>query len=55
MLPYGKQDWFHMLVSPRGSFSPGLPRRVAAFGLIGVATWVAHRFFSDRVVLNIGL
>lgn len=54
MLPYGKQDWFHMLVSPRGSFSPGLPRRVVAFGVIAVATWAAHRWDS-RVVLNIGL
>lgn len=54
MLPYGKQDWFHMLVSPRGSFSPGLPRRVAAFGGIAFATWLGHRFDS-RFQLTVGL
>lgn len=54
MLPYEKQDWFHMLVSPRGSFSPGLFGRVAAFGVIAAAVWVAHRVES-RVVFNVGL
>lgn len=54
MLPYGKTDWLHMLVSPRGSFSPGLMRRVMAFGAIAGAIWLAHRFYP-RVVLAIGL
>jgi putative membrane protein len=54
VLSYAKTDWLHMLVSPRGSFAPGLMRRVLVFGLIATALWIAHRF-NDRVVLNIGL
>lgn len=54
MVPYSKTDWLHMLVSPRGSFAPGLVRRVLVFGLIATVLWFAHRY-NGRVVLNIGL
>lgn len=54
MLQYAKTDWLHMLVSPRGSFSPGLMRRVFAFGAIAAALWLAHRW-HPRVVLSVGL
>ncbi len=53
MLPYPRRDWIHMLVSPRGSFSPGVLRRVLAFGLIAALTWVAHRCWS-RFNLAVG-
>jgi putative membrane protein len=43
-----------MLVAPRGSFSPGLMRRVVAFGLIATGLWVAHRY-NPRIELNVGL
>ncbi len=43
-----------MLVSPRGSFSPGLPRRVIAFGAIATGVCVMHHF-NAHVVLNVGL
>lgn len=53
MLQYAKTDWLHMLVSPRGSFSPGLMRRVFAFGGIATFLWWAHRL-EHSIVLNIG-
>lgn len=52
MVPYSKTDWLFMLVSPRGSFAPGLLRRVLLFGLIATAVWFAHRcplYASDKI------
>ncbi|WP_437290014.1 bestrophin family protein [Sorangium sp. So ce406] len=54
MIPYPRSDWLHMLVSPRGSFSPGVMRRVLAFGAIAAAQWLANRYIP-RVGLSIGL
>jgi putative membrane protein len=54
MIPYTTRKWLHLLVSPRGSFSPGVMRRVLAFGVIAVALWLANKLYH-RVSLSIGL
>ena len=54
MLPYARRDWLHLLVSPRGSLSPGVMRRVLIFGAIATALWLADRYIP-RVGLSIGL
>ncbi|MGK3965187.1 bestrophin family protein [Sorangium sp. So ce118] len=53
MIPYARRDWLYLLVSPRGSFSPGVMRRVLAFGVIAAALWLADRYVP-RVGLSIG-
>ncbi len=54
MLPYARNDWLHILVSPRGSLSPGVLRRVLVFGAIATLIWLGHRWHG-RVSLSIGL
>ncbi|WP_437592370.1 bestrophin family protein [Sorangium sp. So ce1000] len=54
MIPYSRRTWLHMLVSPRGSLSPGVMRRVLVFGVIAAALLLAHRF-SPHVSLSIGV
>ncbi|WP_437534965.1 bestrophin family ion channel [Sorangium sp. So ce726] len=54
MIPYTRRSWLPMLVSPRGSLSPGVMRRVLAFGVIAASLWLAHRSIP-RVSLSIGI
>lgn len=54
MIPYRRTDWLHLLVSPRGTFSSGVPTRVLSFGLIALAVWAGHRV-TNRVELGVGL
>ncbi|AUX41176.1 hypothetical protein SOCE26_025830 [Sorangium cellulosum] len=44
----------HLLVSPRGSLSPGVMRRVVAFGVIAAALWLADKW-NQRVSMSLGL
>ncbi|KYF77641.1 hypothetical protein BE11_34740 [Sorangium cellulosum] len=53
MIPYTRRDWLHLLVSPHGSLSPGVMRRVLVFGAIAAALWLADRYIP-RVGLSIG-
>lgn len=54
MIPYPRKDWLRFLASPRGTFSPGVPARVLAFGAIALGVWVAHRLYA-RFALPVGL
>ncbi|MEZ4410761.1 MAG: hypothetical protein R3A52_30415 [Polyangiales bacterium] len=42
------------LVSPRGTFSTGVPVRVLFFGLTSLAVWGVHRW-TNRFELTVGL
>lgn len=54
MIPYPRKDWLHFLVSPRGTFSTGVPARVLFFGLTALAVWAGHRA-TPRLELSVGL
>lgn len=43
MLQYRNSNWLRLLLASRGSFSPGVPRRVLAFGFVGLLA-----YFGDR-------
>ncbi len=43
MLLYRSNNWLRVLLASRGSFSPGVPWRVLAFGVVGVGV-----YFSDQ-------
>jgi len=54
VIPYPRTDWLRFLVSPRGTFSPGVPVRVLAFGLIALFFSLLYRA-NHFVALSVGL
>lgn len=54
MIPYQQLDWLRLLVSPRGTFTRGVPLRVAGFGAFGFLAYVVHAYVTP-VHLPVGL
>jgi putative membrane protein len=55
MLEYVSKNWLRLLLASRGSLSPGVPRRVFAFGLIAAAAAIYDRYAHTHLRLPVGL
>lgn len=54
MIPYEREAWFRLLVSPRGSLARGVPTRVLVFGGIALVIWAVDRFLAVPLRLPVG-
>lgn len=54
MIPYVRRDWLRLLASPSGTFVPGVPLRVSAFGLIASVVYAVDEYHTS-LHLPVGL